>query len=235
MAANEFEKKMQRILDEFKIHPSGEVWQNVEKTIRERKRKRRIIFFLVFSCLGLLMAGYAFNHFTQGNQQKSDLGNKKNGTEVQNKHVKNEQAPIQNIQTKNDDQKIADRDNSVQTIKIIKNEKPANNKFYNNEHLPHNIGTIAKTSKRDDNKNGKKIPGETVSNNTQPGTIAGVSATNDKINSADSMVSRSNIVSRQDDNSTNMQLDSSTKKNVDAKTNKIDSSIAQVTKPKVES
>src|SRR6266498_3789361 len=63
MAANEFEKRVQMTLDEFKLHPSEEVWQNVEKRIREKKRKRRIIFFIIFSFMGLALGGYGLYNF----------------------------------------------------------------------------------------------------------------------------------------------------------------------------
>ena len=64
MAANEFEKKVQRAMDEFKLIPSGDVWQRVEQRIREDKRKRRIIFFILFSFIGLTLVGYGLYHFS---------------------------------------------------------------------------------------------------------------------------------------------------------------------------
>lgn len=65
MAVNEFEKRVQKAMDGFKLHPSGEVWQKVEQTIREKKRKRRIIFFIVFSFIGLALAGYGIYDLSQ--------------------------------------------------------------------------------------------------------------------------------------------------------------------------
>ncbi len=64
MPANEFEKKVQKIMDEFKLHPSEDVWTKVEKRIQEKKKKRRIIFFILFSFTGLLLAGYGIYHFS---------------------------------------------------------------------------------------------------------------------------------------------------------------------------
>jgi len=56
--ASEFEKNVRSTMDGLKVHPSAEVWQKVEQRIRENKRKRRILFFIVFSLIGLALAGY---------------------------------------------------------------------------------------------------------------------------------------------------------------------------------
>ena len=64
MQANEFEKKVQQTMDEFRLRPSDDVWQNVERRIRERKKKRRIIFFVLFSFIGLVLLGYGVYNFS---------------------------------------------------------------------------------------------------------------------------------------------------------------------------
>jgi len=53
MPANEFEKKVKQRMDELKLAPSGEVWEQVELRIRKEKKRRRIIFWLPFLFLGL--------------------------------------------------------------------------------------------------------------------------------------------------------------------------------------
>ncbi len=58
MAANEFEKNIRGLMDDFKLQPSGEVWPRVESEIREKKKRRRIIFALFFGALGLAIASY---------------------------------------------------------------------------------------------------------------------------------------------------------------------------------
>src|SRR5215470_8039319 len=73
MAANEFEKDVRRIMDDLKLHPSEEVWRKVEERIREKKRKRRVIFFL-FSLVGLAIVGsllYVFSHMQNSNPNDS--------------------------------------------------------------------------------------------------------------------------------------------------------------------
>lgn len=51
---NEFEKQVQKKLDELDLVPSPPVWQSIEKQIRKDKDRRRIIFWLP---LGVLLLG----------------------------------------------------------------------------------------------------------------------------------------------------------------------------------
>jgi hypothetical protein len=55
MRANEFEKGVSEKMGEFRLQPSAPVWPEVERRIRERKR-RRILFFW-FSLAGIILAG----------------------------------------------------------------------------------------------------------------------------------------------------------------------------------
>lgn len=55
MPANDFEKKVQQRIDELKLTPSPEVWQEVEYRIRKEKKKRRVLFWLPF--LFLVLSG----------------------------------------------------------------------------------------------------------------------------------------------------------------------------------
>ena len=54
MPANEFEKQVQKQLDDFQLNPSASVWKKVEEQIRQKKRRRIIFFFLLPVFLGLL-------------------------------------------------------------------------------------------------------------------------------------------------------------------------------------
>ena len=71
MSANEFEKNVRKEMDEFKVQPSGEVWLKIEDRIREKKRKRRIIFFILFSFIALMLGGYGIYNFS-GNKTRSE-------------------------------------------------------------------------------------------------------------------------------------------------------------------
>lgn len=55
MRANEFEKGVSEKMEEFRLQPSAPVWPEVERRIREQKR-RRILFFW-FSLAGIFLAG----------------------------------------------------------------------------------------------------------------------------------------------------------------------------------
>lgn len=61
MSANEFEKQVQKQLEQFQLSPSASVWQNVEKQIREKKRRRVVLFILLPLALGLI--GFSFYEF----------------------------------------------------------------------------------------------------------------------------------------------------------------------------
>lgn len=67
MAANEFEKNVQREMDEFKLHPSDEVWIKIDARIRENKRKRRVLFFILFSSIALMLGGYGIYNLPSNN------------------------------------------------------------------------------------------------------------------------------------------------------------------------
>src|SRR6266536_91241 len=123
MAANEFEKRVQMTLDELKLHPSEEVWQNVEKRIGEKKRKRRIIFFIIFSFLGLALGGYGLYNFSNKKNMTPEISDRKSNEIVQRTSNKEQGTRnIQKIQSKNNTTKT----NGFHKMKINKN--PGDNK-----------------------------------------------------------------------------------------------------------
>jgi hypothetical protein len=68
MPENKFEKNVQQQMEELRLRPSDAVWANVEKELKEKKR-RRVIFFL-FMLAGLSLLGYSVYTFT-GNHSNS--------------------------------------------------------------------------------------------------------------------------------------------------------------------
>ena len=56
MRENEFEKRVQQQMEEFKLRPSDAVWEKVEEELR-KKEKRRVVFF-IFLLVGLSLLGY---------------------------------------------------------------------------------------------------------------------------------------------------------------------------------
>ncbi|MFC0771716.1 outer membrane beta-barrel protein [Terrimonas alba] len=67
MRENEFEKRVQQQMGEFKLHPSDAVWEKVEVELR-KKKKRRVVFF-IFLLAGLSLLGYTgyflFNNYSK--------------------------------------------------------------------------------------------------------------------------------------------------------------------------
>ena len=57
---NEFEKQVQKKLEELDLVPTPPVWQNIEKQIRKEKERRRIIFWIPLGILLLVGAGTWF-------------------------------------------------------------------------------------------------------------------------------------------------------------------------------
>lgn len=107
MAANEFEKNVQKAMDDFKLHPSGEVWEKIAERIGERKKKRRIIFFIIISGLALGLGGYGLYHYSYSGNKKlvSETAVPKTGgnnaaVEVQKGKGSNTIKP-ENVQSKN--------------------------------------------------------------------------------------------------------------------------------------
>lgn len=68
MPVNEFEKQVQQKMNELQLHPSGEVWEEVQARIRREKRRRRgIIFWWLLAAL-LVGSGSTWYFATQRNQ-----------------------------------------------------------------------------------------------------------------------------------------------------------------------
>jgi len=73
--ASEFEKNVRRTMEGLRVHPSDDVWLRVEEQIRDNKRKRRIFFFLIFSLVGLALAGYGIFNLPGRPDVKTEVAN----------------------------------------------------------------------------------------------------------------------------------------------------------------
>ncbi len=71
MQENEFEKKVQQRMEEFRLRPSDAVWGAVAHSL-EKKRRRRIVVFFVFLLAGLGLAGFSGYYFLS-NQSKPSI------------------------------------------------------------------------------------------------------------------------------------------------------------------
>jgi hypothetical protein len=97
MAANEFEKNVRKEMDEFKLHPSGEVWPKIEERIREKNRKRRVLFFILFSLIALTLGGYGIYNFS-GSNTRSEAQQK-----LSDSHRSNDKDKIDNSKNEGPD------------------------------------------------------------------------------------------------------------------------------------
>ncbi len=71
MQENEFEKKVQQRMEEFRLRPSEAVWGAVAHSL-VKKRRRRIVVFFVFLLAGLGLAGFSGYYFLS-NQSKPGI------------------------------------------------------------------------------------------------------------------------------------------------------------------
>lgn len=59
MQANEFEKRVQKQMEELQLRPSDSVWAKVEQELQEKKRRRAVIYFSsIAALLILIFSGY---------------------------------------------------------------------------------------------------------------------------------------------------------------------------------
>jgi len=152
--ASEFEKNVRRRMEGLRLHPSAEVWQRVEEQIRQNKRKRRILFFIIFSLIGLALAGYGIFNFPV----RSGLN-----------------SGVASVRT-NDGQKKAPKNSSSQTIpneaKIIENiplyaEPVKTRKAVANARLAQTFTVNRRLSKNVNRSNVKERSSEEASSSTQ--------------------------------------------------------------------
>ena len=139
MAANEFEKNVRREMDEFKVHPSEEVWPKIEERIREKNRKRRVLFFVLFSSIALMLGGYGVYNFSGG----------KTRSEAQDKLSESDQL---NDKNKIDNSKNEELNKLNKQTIAIKPNIPAEN-----ADQPEKTRTVARTKQYQPNKGNKLI------------------------------------------------------------------------------
>ena len=96
MQENEFEKRMQKIMEEWKVRPSVSVWPGVEKRIREKRRKRRWLIIIPMLA-GLALGGFFIKqYFLESNKFQAKLL-----TEKVNKKQNIQENPVTSAHDKN--------------------------------------------------------------------------------------------------------------------------------------
>jgi hypothetical protein len=109
MSGHDFEKQVRQKLNDLKIIPSADSWENIENKLRERKRRPVAFYWMPLLLLGLAAGGY----FILNNDQKTILSDK-NSTPDVNVNVQPDNKDI----SKKDD--AASRSSSVEekTLKL---------------------------------------------------------------------------------------------------------------------
>ncbi|HEX7903258.1 MAG TPA: hypothetical protein VF487_05225 [Chitinophagaceae bacterium] len=94
MPVNEFEKQLQQKMDELKLRPSGQVWEEVEKRIRKEKKRRSIVlWFLLFA---LLLGGGTTWYFIQDDKTDTTIVEKQVAPRKQTIDTKDNAVPVIN-------------------------------------------------------------------------------------------------------------------------------------------
>ena len=120
MQENEFEKRLQEEMSEFRVRPSEVVWDRIEDDLRKKKR-RRVVFYL-FLLAGLSVVGYSgYVLFTPQKQilAKQDIA-KTDGNKLQ------KQEPSTTDDTKKTGRVNETSDQPKQSINTEKNLNPEN-------------------------------------------------------------------------------------------------------------
>ncbi|MGN6401068.1 MAG: hypothetical protein ACTHMD_11480 [Flavisolibacter sp.] len=134
---NSFEKQVKNKMDELQFEPTAPVWQNIEKQIRTKKDRKRLILWLPFLCL-LLCGGTWW--FSIGNHSSANrpTTNKPvvNKTAVVNKNSMQNATTLQlSVETKNTTQPI--KENNIVQQEIVNDKiEPAaikRNYIFNND------------------------------------------------------------------------------------------------------
>jgi hypothetical protein len=60
MSGHEFEKQVRQKLNDLKMTPSTEAWENIENSLRERKRRPAAFYWVPLLLIGLTAGGYLF-------------------------------------------------------------------------------------------------------------------------------------------------------------------------------
>jgi hypothetical protein len=183
MPANEFEKQVQKQLDDFQLNPSASVWKKVEEQIRNKKRRRVLIFFILPAALCLL--GYSVYQFMSTGQK---TGSAQQQVSLQGK--KTEKTTIKETQTadaiqqplKNNTDNTAE---SANNQKIQKQESAINQNQQNAMNVLVTQPSVTRTKKSNAGKSISKDDTESIKrdnslviNTTAPSTIhAGQPAT----------------------------------------------------------
>ncbi|MBI1779844.1 MAG: PorT family protein [Sphingobacteriales bacterium] len=137
MPANDFEKQAKQLLDEVSIRPNEQVWIEVEKRIREKKRRRWLIILPLMA--GLMLGGYFITQQYGSRKEKIASGiitnNAVNTPEANNNDSDKKQKETSAV----DDKKEKEEINPVVDSKSIEKIKPTNGDQQKKEQIQKSI------------------------------------------------------------------------------------------------
>ena len=90
MSGHEFEKQVRQKLNDLKMTPSAESWENIEGKLRDRKRRPVIFYWVPLLLIGLAAGGYLFVN----NDQKTILSDKRSTHNVAVQPKKSEENAV---------------------------------------------------------------------------------------------------------------------------------------------
>lgn len=169
MHNNEFEKKVELRMEELSFSPSDSVWQKVELQIRQRKRRRRILFWWL--PLGLLCIGTAgwflYNEFSSAPVQQPNA--------VVNEHLQNTTATssAQPVTLNGKKQVAAEDENKEQTAQTKNQHNTITGKTVTQNSNP--VGE-KKKGKQENDRTNKPI----IIEEKQPATVTVIPVTKQK-------------------------------------------------------
>lgn len=180
MHNNEFEKRVGHKLEELTFTPSDAVWQRVELQIRERKRRKRFLFWWlpgILLCTGIL--GWYISSLQTGSNITGTIRTEEKPlpSSVSENHQQKSVEPV--TATKQDDKKGSDQSFNTKPVEKIKNSV-AKTEIIKNTAVVNS--SIVKTSKQnfktqptqfaDSNSNAVDLPSSPLKNYVKPVVVA---------------------------------------------------------------
>ena len=141
MQADEFEKKIKNKMEEFELVPGNVVWKEISIKIEQEKKKRKILFYVLFTSF-LLLAGVSAWWFI----------NNENTRQFAKNDTINNATKIENYEIKQNTKSLSRKLNKLNKLSIKNNAAPITKKFaYTNK-----VGLQKKVAAETKNKNSKE-------------------------------------------------------------------------------
>ena len=141
MQADEFEKKIKKKMEEFELVPGSAVWKEVSLKIEKEKRKRRVIFYWLFTGFLLLSASSAWWFINNENTQK-----------FAKKDINDNAVKTENYETKRKTNSVSKNLNKINKTSIKNDAAPITKKLASAKNVELQKGTRNETKNNDSTK-----------------------------------------------------------------------------------